>query len=197
MVIKFNAGQSIPAPLAVELGGIERIRKFMVSSHLFITIPEGLALHLHVIGAKFSANLTKSGSLELLAWMEMGEPTNFENVEFPQLCLPPTGSDFGCEARLYFGRCEFSIPDFAVSKVREWLHVAQTRIKHKKSGLGRGLWPWFLYSDILEGTALSIPDDYRDVIPARDLERRMKQNDKSDISERHQKTTTDNSNPND
>jgi len=63
--------------------------------------------------------------------------------------------------------------------VREWLYVAQVRVKHEKSGLGKALQPSFFYSELLEGTALSNPDDCRDVIPTKDLERRMKQNDTS------------------
>jgi len=173
MVIKFNAGQSIPAPLAAELGGIERIKKHMVRSDVTVTTAEGLALHLYVIGARFGAELAKSDSDVRSVFVEMGEPTNFENVEFPQLHAQTVGPDFVCDGRLRFGRCEFSICESAVSKMREWLYVAQMRIKHQKSGLGRGLWPWFLYSDILAGTTLSILDDGRDVIPAKEFIKRI------------------------
>jgi len=183
MVIKFNAGQSISAPLAAELGGLKRLQKFVVQNALVVPVSDELVLILNRVGANFFAELKMKDENISLVHVRVGKAnaSDYENVEFPQLHMPANMLTWfhGPDVQLCLGQSEFCIYQDDASRVREWLYVAQIRVKHEKSGLGRGLQPWFLYSDILKGTALSIPDDCRDVTPAKDLERRIKQNDTS------------------
>jgi len=177
VVIQLNANQSISAPLSAEFGGLKRIQKFVVQNALVVPVTDELELILNRVGANFFAELKmKAGNISLVhVCVGKANPSDYENVEFPQLHMPTNMPAWfhGPDVLLRLGQSEFCIYQDDASKVRQWLYVAQFRVKHEKSGLGTGLQPSFFYSELLEGTALSAPDGSPDVIRMSELERQL------------------------
>jgi len=182
MVIRINANEKIPTPLVEALGGVKRMNQFMVHNLLIIQVMDDLNLCLGRVGSVFSIELRTMNECSRIACAMTGDVNDVESIAPPQLHMPRDEAEKmdGPDVDLSLGTVTFSICKKDAAIVNEWIHVMKMGFENEKK-IPKGLRPYFLYTDILKGTSLSIPNEPFDFVRISDLERQLEQNIKAGI----------------